>query len=164
MSTPAKERQFTNAAEQGRADLAAWERAQPENYYETDHHLRHILEFYWGADRLESHTERLMKFGGESATYVDYLVRRANQPESLPRLERYSAVGERTEEVAQSPDHHVAGKLIYASGAMSVYAEPGNNLVVAAAHRTRRGGRINDAATDLRNQRNNLKNTDLRNQ
>lgn len=123
---------YSPVVERGRADLSAWEQAQPENYYETDGHLRNLLEFYWGADRLKQHAERLSKFGGEAATSVDYLVRRANVAENLPQLERYSAIGERTEEVRQSSHHHAAGSLIYGSGAMNVYAEPGNNLLALA--------------------------------
>src|SRR5262249_59409913 len=63
---------------------------------------------------------------------VDPAVRRANLAENLPRLDRYSATGERTEEVAHSADHHLAGRHIYGSGAMSVYAEPESNLLALA--------------------------------
>ncbi len=115
-----------------RADLAEWERAQPVNFYETDLHLRSVLEFHWGADRLRAHAERLSKFGGEAAMIVDPAVRRANLAENLPRLDRYSAAGERIEEVAYSADHHLAGRHIYGSGAMSVYAEPESNLLALA--------------------------------
>lgn len=116
----------------GRADLVEWERAQSVNFYETDPHLRSILEFYWGADRLRSHAERLSKFGDEAAMIVDPAVRRANMAENLPRLDRYSATGERIEDVAHSADHHLAGRYIYGSGAMSVYAEPESNLLALA--------------------------------
>jgi acyl-CoA dehydrogenase len=116
----------------GRADLAEWERAQSVNFYETDLHLQNILEFYWGADRLRSHAERLSKFGDEAAMIVDPAVRRANLAENLPRLDRYSVTGDRTEDVAHSADHHLAGQYIYGSGAMSVYAEPEDNLLALA--------------------------------
>ncbi|HEY8459201.1 MAG TPA: acyl-CoA dehydrogenase family protein [Blastocatellia bacterium] len=121
-----------NPVARGRADLAEWERAQPVNFYETDLHLQNILEFYWGADRLRAHAERLSKFGGEAAMIVDAAVRRANLAENLPRLDRYSATGERTEDLAQSADHHLAGRYIYGSGAMSAYAEPESNLLALA--------------------------------
>ena len=58
-------------------------------------------------------------------------MRRANLPENLPRLERFSAVGERIEDVVHSRTT-IAGESIYGSGAMSVYAEPGNNLLALA--------------------------------
>jgi alkylation response protein AidB-like acyl-CoA dehydrogenase len=135
MSTPSKElgrAAQTDPVVRGRADLAEWERAQSVNFYETDLHLRNVLEFYWGADGLRAHAERLSKFGDEAAMIVDPAVRRANQAENLPRLDRYSATGERIEDVAHSADHHLAGRYIYGSGAMSVYAEPESNLLALA--------------------------------
>src|SRR5262252_2544972 len=135
MSTPSKElgrAAQTDLVARGRADLSEWERAQSVNFYEADLHLRNVLEFYWGADRLRAHVGRLSKFGDEAAMIVDPAVRRANQAENLPQLDRYSATGERTEDVAHSADHHLAGQYIYGSGAMSVYAEPGSNLLALA--------------------------------
>jgi acyl-CoA dehydrogenase len=120
------------AVAQGREAMAEWERRQPDNFYESDRHLQHILELYWGADQVRHHIARLSKFGGEAATVVDQAVRRANQTENLPRLERYSAIGERIEEVTHSAEHDLAGEYIYGSGAMSVYAEPGRNLLALA--------------------------------
>jgi len=135
MSAPSKElwgAAQTGPVARGRADLAEWERAQAVNYYETDLHLRNVLEFNWGADLLRAYAERLSKFGDEAAMIVDLAVRRANQAENLPRLDRYSATGERIEDVAHSADHHLAGRYIYGSGAMSVYAEPESNLLALA--------------------------------
>jgi acyl-CoA dehydrogenase len=135
MSTPAKELHLQSSEDsvtQGRQQLAEWERAQPENYYTTDRHLRDVLAFYWGDEKLRRHDARLIKFGHEAATIVDQAVRRANETHNLPRLERYNAVGERVEEVIHSADHHLAGKYIYGSGAMSVYAEPGNSVLALA--------------------------------
>ena len=63
---------------------------------------------------------------------VDPAVRRANLAENLPRLDRFSAAGERTEDLAHSADHHLAGRYIDGSGAMSVYAEPESNLLALA--------------------------------
>lgn len=120
------------AVEQGRSDLADWERRQPTNFYESDPHLRNILEFYWGTDRLRANEERLSAFGLAAATIVDPAVRHANQAENLPRLDRYSAIGERTDDVIYPPTHHIAGRQIYGSGAMSVYREPENNLLALA--------------------------------
>jgi acyl-CoA dehydrogenase len=135
MSASSKESGLAAQADpvaRGRADLSEWERGQPVNFYETDLHLRNILEFHWGADRLRAHAERLSKFGGEAAAVVDPAVRRANLAENLPRLDRYSATGDRTEDVAHSADHHLAGQYIYGSGAMSVYGEPESNLLALA--------------------------------
>ena len=116
----------------GRAALEEWERRQPANFYESDRHLQRVLERHWEADGLRARAAQLSKFGGEAATVVDRAVRRANETPNLPRLERYSAAGVRTEEVIHSADHHLAGRYIYGSGAMACYAEPGANLMALA--------------------------------
>lgn len=138
MSTPSRElvrqsRQSSGSSiEQGRADLAAWESSQPGNFYETDHHLKTLLQQLWGEEKLRQHEPRLSRFGGEAAVIVDAAARLANLAENLPRLDRYSATGERTENLLQSADHHLAGRHIYGSGAMAVYAEPESNLLALA--------------------------------
>ena len=135
MSTTATEMRlgtFANPVAQGRQQLADWELAQPENFYTSDQHLRDILAFYWGTETLRAHEARLTRFGGEAATVVNQAVIRANETHNLPRLERFNAVGERVEEVIHCADHHLAGHYIYSSGAMSVYAEPGNNVLAQA--------------------------------
>ncbi|MGH9799748.1 MAG: hypothetical protein ACRD82_05235, partial [Blastocatellia bacterium] len=135
MSTPAKELQRqiqTPSAEQGREDLNNWERNQPDNFYETDIHLQSVLKMLWGEERLRQHAPQLSKFGGEAATIVDAAARRANLAENLPRLDRFTATGERTENLQQSLDHHVAGRHIYGSGVMSAYAQPQSNLLAMA--------------------------------
>lgn len=135
MSTPAKElaRQINSqAVEQGREDLNQWERSQPTNFYETDSHLQNLLAMLWGEERLKTHAPRLSKFGGEAATIVDSAARRANLAENLPRLDRFSATGERTENLLQSLDHHLAGRYIYGSGVMSAYSQPQSNLLAMA--------------------------------
>ena len=118
--------------ETGRAELAEWERTQPTNFYASDHNLQSILKYYWGPTKLGDALPQLSKFGAEAATTVDQAVRHANLSENLPRLERYSGIGERIEEVAHSREHDIAGEAIYGSGAMSVYAKPGNNLLALA--------------------------------
>lgn len=122
----------TNATDAGRTALAIWEQSQPVNYFDSDAHLQTLLEYYWGRQLYEQYLSRLAKFGRAAATVVDRAVRRANLPENLPRLDRFSTIGERSENVIHSPDHHLAGRYIYGSGAMSVYAEPGNNLAAMA--------------------------------
>lgn len=134
MSTPSREivrQSQQSSVEQGRADLANWESSQPDNFYETDHHLQNVLALLWGEKRLKQHFECLSKFGKDAA-FIDGAVREANLAENLPRLERYSAVGERTEDVRYSSPHHVAGLSIYGAGVMSVYATPESNLLALA--------------------------------
>ncbi len=134
MSTPSREiiRPSESAVEKGRADLVDWERSQPDNFYETDTYLQSLLAMLWGEEGLKQHASALSKFGYETATIVDAAARRANLAENLPRLDRFSVTGERTENLQQSMDHHVAGRHIYGSGVMAVYAQPQNNLMALA--------------------------------
>jgi acyl-CoA dehydrogenase len=132
---PEKNRRATSPDPQaGRAAMLAWERAQPDNFYDSDPNLQRVLEFYWGAERLGSHAAELSRFGRELATVVDPAVRRANLNENLPRLDRFSAAGERTEGVAYTADHDTAGRVIYGSGVIACYAEPQSNLHALALH------------------------------
>ncbi len=124
-----QERDRRRNASSGRDELIEWERAQPQNFFASDQNLQSILKYYWGEEAFEAACPRLSEFGSAAATIIDEAVRQANQPENLPRLERFSRTGERVENVIHSSDHDVAGEHIYKSGAMSVYAQPGNNLL-----------------------------------
>ena len=116
----------------GRDEISRWQTAQPDNYFLADEHLIALLEHLWEPEVFRANRAPLEKFGREAATIVDVAVRKANETENLPRLKRFSVNGTRTEEVEHSLDHHIAGRLIYDSGAMSVYEEPGNNLLALA--------------------------------
>lgn len=116
----------------GRARLQDWEYAQPDNFFETDPHLQQLLAYHWGIDAYNRHAPRLAEFGHRTATVIDRAARRSNLNQNLPRLERYSTLGYRTEDVEFHPDYHLAGEHIYGSGVMSVLGEPGNNLLSAA--------------------------------
>ena len=134
MSTPSREivRPSQSAVEAGRADLTAWEHSQPDNFFETDAHLQNVLGMLWGNEHFQQHKPVLAKFGHEAATIVDAAARRANLAENLPRLDRFTATGERTENLLQFQDHHLAGRHIYGSGLMAAYAKPESNLLALA--------------------------------
>lgn len=106
---------------QGRADLRAWREAQPENIYHADPHFKRLVELYVKSEPLDSVRADLERFGAEIAQQVDALVRENNLNENLPRLERYSGIGERVEQVDHHPTYHEAGRYIYGSGIMSAY-------------------------------------------
>lgn len=120
-----------SANEIGRRLLDDWQASQPDNFLVADRNLQRLLEFHWGEEVYAEHLPRLYDFGRVVAE-VDDLVRTANRDENLPRLNRYDGVGQRIEEVDFHPAHHEAGRAIYGSGVMSVYEEPGNNLLSLA--------------------------------
>ena len=115
-----------------RRRLEEWQAAQPGNFFVADRHLQRLLEFYWGEETYRERLPRLLDFGRASATVVDLAARISNTTENLPRLRHYDWVGRGVSEVDYHPSYHEAGRAIYASGVMSVYAEAGNNLLSLA--------------------------------
>lgn len=113
----------------GRRRLEEWRDALPDNFFVADRNLQRLLEFYWGQDTYREHLPRLLRFGGVSATVVDTAAKTSNLDENLPRLARYDAIGQRTEDVDYHPSYHAAGRAIYGSGVMSVLADAGQNLL-----------------------------------
>lgn len=105
----------------GRSDLQAWEASQPENAYEADSHFKRVLPLYTNQEPFEALDAELTRFGAEVAGPVDELVRRNNLHENLPRLERYTGIGERIEQVEHHPTYHEAGRYIYGSGIIGAY-------------------------------------------
>jgi alkylation response protein AidB-like acyl-CoA dehydrogenase len=118
--------------EAARATLARWEAAKPANFYDDDAHLRLALARRLGAERLARLEPALRRAGADSAGPVSRAAAGLDRPESLPRLERWSAAGERVEEVVFHPDHHAIGRLVWRSGVLGVLAEPGHMTEHAA--------------------------------
>jgi alkylation response protein AidB-like acyl-CoA dehydrogenase len=105
----------------GRSDLQAWDASQPENAYTADSHFKRVLPLYASQEPFEDLDAELTRFGAEVAGPVDELVRRNNLHENLPRLERYTGIGERIEQVDHHPTYHEAGSYIYGSGIIAAY-------------------------------------------
>jgi acyl-CoA dehydrogenase len=116
----------------GRERLEDWLAAQPDNFFTADRNLQRTLAFHWGAVEYGRHAPRLYRFGREAATVVDGAAQISNLDANLPRLERFDPLGNRLEEVVFHPSYHEAGRAIYGSGMMSVYAEPAQNLLSLA--------------------------------
>lgn len=109
----------------GRADLAAWKAAQPANFYRAEPLLEASLRLV-APDALDPEFEaRLDAFGAACATELDEAAAVNNRPWNLPRLERYDAIGNRTEEIENHPSYHTAGRVIYESGLMGELASEG---------------------------------------
>lgn len=120
------------AIDVGRNLLDDWESAQADNYFSADVNLQRTLEYHWQLEKYRQYAPTLYRFGGVAATAIDEAVRIANRHENLPRLNRYDSHGARIEDVDFHPSHHEAGRLIYGSGMMGLYDEPGNNLLSMA--------------------------------
>ena len=112
----------------GRARLLEFERLQPDNFWRADAHARRAVRHLAGEARFAEWQDGFDRFGAACAGPVDAAVRASNLSHNLPRLERYSAFGERTEAIEFHPAYHEAGRAIYGSGVMAALGEPGNNL------------------------------------
>jgi len=126
---PAQQTPHANAL--GRAALRNWLDQSPNNFFQQDPFLSGLLETFWGTERLNEHLSRLESAGRVFAS-IDAAVQSADDRSHLPRLERYSSVGERIEEVVFHPAYRDIGRAIYGSGMMSVYKKPGQNLLALA--------------------------------
>lgn len=122
----------TNAIDYGYARLAAWQAAQPTNFFTADRNLQRTLELRMGTERYRQAAPHLYRFGSIAATSLDAAARTSNERVNLPRLRRFGDLGERLEQVEYHPTYHEAGRYVYGSGAMAVLEKPGNNLLALA--------------------------------
>jgi len=111
--------------DQARDHFDAWRARVARNAFEADPHLKSLLALYGHEDLAEG----LSRFGGASAT-LDALVRENNRDENLPRLRRYDGQGNRLEAIDFHPTYHEIGRIVYGTGLMGMYREPGNEVGV----------------------------------
>ena len=112
----------TNAAHQGRAELADWMAAQPQNYYLADDGLERTLTLLHGAEECRRMQQRLTPFGAAAAG-IDAVVRENNLHANLPQLEARDGIGRVVDAVRHHPGYHAAGRVIHGSGVMQVLAD-----------------------------------------
>lgn len=113
---------------EGRAALHAWEASKPTNYYLTDPFLQQTLAFYMG-DAYERALDALRALGAQSAQVIDGLVRQEDRLGNHPKLERFSGVGERVEQIEFHPNHDAVGRIIWEAGVMAQQAQPGHTVL-----------------------------------
>ncbi len=118
----------TNNTERGRADLIAWEQGKPDNFFTSDANLQHVLRYHLGDEGYNAVAARLADFGGKVATQLDVLAKQEDGIGNHPRLQRYTGIGERVEQIEFHPNHDAAGRLIWPSGILASQAEPGNTV------------------------------------
>jgi acyl-CoA dehydrogenase len=108
-----------DATTRGRADLAAWIRAQPADLYADDDALLALIAHHG----LSSRAERFHRAGEAVAGPLDQAVRENNLHRNLPVLDDWSGIGEYTARVHHHPSWWDAGRLIYGTGIMALYGE-----------------------------------------
>lgn len=116
-----------NNTQQGRDGLIAWETSKPKNFYTGSPNLQRILRFYLGDDQVAMNA-RMEALGAFTATDMDELAKIEDRIGNHPRLERWTGLGERVEQVEFHPNHDAIGKRVWESGVMAIQANPGNTV------------------------------------
>ena len=115
-----------DAPDTARRAFDSWRERNRRSWYDDDPHLASLLRHH-GLPEGE-----LPQFGEICARDIDPLARENNRDEHLPVLRRYDGVGNRIEAIDHHPSYHAIGKLAYASGVMTLYGEPGQELASIA--------------------------------
>jgi acyl-CoA dehydrogenase len=119
----------SDARERGRADLHAWRAAQPKNFFTTNHQLERLLRHYLRDLGYAEYSAHMAQFGGVAATVLDEAAIVNNRVGNLPRLERWSDLGDRIEAVDNHPSYDICGRAIYESGTViAAYTDKEPNL------------------------------------
>jgi acyl-CoA dehydrogenase len=118
-----------DAHDSARGDLQAWRDSQPTNFFTSDTQLQRLLARLMEPRRHQAARPHLERFGAVAAGALDAAAITNNETPNLPRLKRWSAMGEREEDIAHHPSYDVCGKAIYEDGRMiATYEEGPANL------------------------------------
>lgn len=114
-----------NNTQTGRNDLLAWEASKPANFYTGSPNLGNVLRLYLG-DNLDD--ERFKHLGRFTANDMDQLAKIEDRIGNHPKLERWSGLGERIEQIEFHPNHDEIGRVIWGKGLMAIQEVAGNTL------------------------------------
>ena len=117
-----------NATLRGRQNLVSWEMSKPRNFFTADTNLQALLRRYLGEDGYRDFHARLNALGEQCATIIDEACKQEDRIGNHPRLERWSPLGERIEQIEFHPNHHQVGRLVWSSGIMAMQAQPGHTV------------------------------------
>jgi alkylation response protein AidB-like acyl-CoA dehydrogenase len=117
-----------NATIQGRQALLAWEASKPRNFFSADSNLQAVLRRLLPPEAYETLLPRALAFGEQAATVIDDACKQEDRIGNHPRLERWSALGERIEQIEFHPNHDAIGRLVWGSGIMAMQAQAGQTV------------------------------------
>jgi hypothetical protein len=109
-----------------RAALAAWRDSFPLDPYMSDPMLRSILARALEPERMEALDERASNFARDVVSVIAPAAQRYEQRLHLAELNRFDALGQRTESVSFDPAYHEAGRAVWKSGAVALSNVPGS--------------------------------------
>lgn len=115
-------------SEKGRAALLAWEDGKPKNYFTADVNLQRVLRHFMGDVAFASARQNYESLGAEAATSLNEAACIEDRIGNHPRLERWSDLGERIEQIEFHPNHDLAGRIIWESGIMALQSQPGRTV------------------------------------
>lgn len=114
-----------DANQRGRQALRLWENSKPDNFFTADTNLQNVLRRHLGESAYHAAEADLIQFGAASATEIDHAAKQEDRIGNHPRLERWSGLGDRTEQIEFHPNHDLIGKLAWESGIMALQGTPG---------------------------------------
>ena len=117
-----------NATSRGRQNLVNWETSKPRNFFTADANLQALLRRYLGEDGYRDFHAHLNALGEQCATIIDEACKQEDRIGNHPRLERWSPLGERIEQIEFHPNHHQVGRLVWSSGIMAMQSQPGHTV------------------------------------
>lgn len=117
-----------NAIVTGRKKLLDWEAGKPKNFFTSNENIQNVLRRYLGAEAYAAAEENFRALGADAATILDEVAKLEDRIGNHPRLERWSDLGERIEQIEFHPNHDVAGELIWGSGILSLQGQPGRTV------------------------------------
>ena len=88
---------MAEAHERAREDLHGWQHDQPKNFFRSNHQLERLLRAHLGPERFAARERHFEAFGAVVAGELDAAAIVNNREGNLPRLDRYSPYGVRTE-------------------------------------------------------------------
>ncbi|MEB3284637.1 MAG: acyl-CoA dehydrogenase family protein [Candidatus Sericytochromatia bacterium] len=112
-----------------RAEMQKWLACQPANFYTHNRQLQRLLQRLMPTEHFHAHQPHFEFFGGIAANVLDQAAIVNNRDGNLPRLDRFSPVGERREALENHPSYDACGRAIYQDGRLiSTYGERPANL------------------------------------
>ena len=114
------------ANQAARDSLGEWQQALHENIYTSNLALQHSIAMYLtDAQTLQ---QDLTSFAAQIPGTLLPLVAENNYRYNWPRLEPYDAIGNRIDQIIHHPNYVAAGNIIYGSGMLAQFAQPGHIL------------------------------------